>query len=82
MYSGGFRFNPLVLQHSLVDTGHKIISNAIFSLPLIQVRQLSVTGEKQVNHLGLSLPRKSVARFTDHLDMIIVVDWDVKQHSN
>ena len=34
-----------------------------------------------VNPLGLSLPRKSVDRLTDHLDMTIVVDWDVK-HSN
>ena len=31
-----------------------------------------------VNHSGLSLPRKSVVRLTDHLDMTIVVDWDVK----
>ena len=29
-----------------------------------------------VNCLG-SLPRNSVVKLTDHLDMIIVVDWDV-----
>ena len=29
-----------------------------------------------VNHLG-TLPRKSVVRLTDGLDMTIVVDWDV-----
>ena len=32
--------------------------------------------------LGLNLPRKGVDRLTDRLDMTIVVDWDVKQHSN
>ena len=32
--------------------------------------------------LSLRLPRKSVVRLTDCLDMTIVVDWDVKQHSN
>ena len=32
--------------------------------------------EVLVNRLGLSLPRKSVVRITDRLDMTIVVDWD------
>ena len=32
-----------------------------------------------VNHLG-SLPRNSVVRLTDRLDMIIVVDWDVNPY--
>ena len=55
------------------------------SLPLIQVGQLSVTDERMctikvlVNRIGLSLTRKSVVRLTDHLDMTIVVDRDVKQ---
>ena len=31
-----------------------------------------------VNCLGLSLPRKSVIRLTDHLNMTVIVDWDVK----
>ena len=35
-----------------------------------------------INRFVLSLPRNIVVRLTDHLDMIIVVDWDVKQHSN
>ena len=30
-----------------------------------------------VNHLE-SLPRNSVVRLTDHLDMTVVVDWDIK----
>ena len=36
-YSGGCRFDPAIRQHSFVEIGHKIFSNAIFSLPLIQV---------------------------------------------
>ena len=35
-----------------------------------------------VNRLCLRMPRKGVDSLTDHLDMIIVVDWDVKPHSN
>ena len=35
-----------VRQHSFVEMGHEIISTAILSLALIQVGQLSVTGER------------------------------------
>ena len=35
-----------VRQHSFVEIGDKIISTAILSLPLIQARRLSVTGER------------------------------------
>ena len=35
-----------------------------------------------VNCLGLSLPRKSVVRLTDGLDMTIAVEWDVKPQNN
>ena len=47
---------------------------------MIQVGQLSVYLRKDVhqvlvNCLGLSL-------LTDRLDLTIVVDWDVRQHSN
>ena len=31
-----------------------------------------------VNHSVLSLPRKSVARLTYHLDITLAIDWDVK----
>ena len=58
-----------------MEIGYEIISTAILSLPLIQVEQLSVTGER--NRLG-SLSRNSVVRLTDRLDMTIVVDLDVK----
>ena len=40
------RFDPHVRQHSFVEIGHEIISTAILSLPLIQERQLLVTGER------------------------------------
>ena len=33
-------------KHFFVETGHEIISTAILTLPLIQVGQLSVTGER------------------------------------
>ena len=55
-----------------------------FLLPLIQVGQLSVTGESMcklvlVNHLGgLSLPRKSVVRLTDSPNITV----DIKQQYN
>ena len=57
---------------------HEIISRAILLLPLIQVRYLSVTGERMctfvlVNRLGgLSLPRK-IVRLADRLDMTFIV---------
>ena len=34
-----------------------------------------------VNHLVKLVQEKSVARWTDHHDMIIAVDWDVKNHT-
>ena len=39
-------FDPPVRQHSFVEMGHEIISTAIISLPLIQIGQLSVIGER------------------------------------
>ena len=38
-------FDPWVWQHPFVEMGHEISSTAILSLPLIQVGQLSATGE-------------------------------------
>ena len=68
-YSGGHRFYPLVRQYSVLEIGYEIISMTILSLPLVQLGQLSVTGEKMyqvlVNRLGLRLPRKSEVRFID-----------------
>ena len=77
----GRRFDPRVRQHSFLETGHEIISTAILSLPLIQVAVSYWQKDVYlvvVNRLG-SLPRNSVVRLTDRLDMTIVVDCDVKQ---
>ena len=43
-YTDGRRFDPA--KHYFMEIGHEIISAAILSLPLIQVRQLSVTGKR------------------------------------
>ena len=42
----GRGFDPRVQHHSFVEIGHGIISTAILSLALIQVGQLSITGER------------------------------------
>ena len=44
---GDRRFNPRRgRQHSFVEIDHEIFSTVILSLPLIQERQLSVSGER------------------------------------
>ena len=44
---GGRWFNPSRgWQHSFVEIDHEIFSTVILSLPLIQERQLSVSGER------------------------------------
>ena len=45
-FSWGRRLDPPVRQYSYVEMGHENISTAILSLALIQVGQLSVTGER------------------------------------
>ena len=45
-YADGRGFNPRARQHSFVEIGYEIISTAILFLPLIQVGQSSVTGER------------------------------------
>ena len=45
-YVDGGRFDPSVRQHPCMEIGHEIISTAIHPLLLIQVGQLSVTGER------------------------------------
>ena len=62
-----------------MEIGHEIISTAILSLSPIQVTGSYQLLQKDV-HLVLvnRLPRNSVVRLTDCLDMTIVVDWDVK----
>ena len=48
------------------------LNTAMKNLPLIQVGQLSVTGENMVNHLG-SLHRNSMDWLTDWLNMTLIV---------
>ena len=64
-----------------MEIGHEIISTAILSIPLIQVGQLSVTGERMCTKYWLTLRSKPAQRLTDRLDMTIVVDWDVTQQN-
>ena len=45
-HADGRGFDPRDRQHFVVGTGHEIISTAILFLPLIQVGQLSVNGER------------------------------------
>ena len=53
---GGRGFNPcLDRQHSFVEIDHEIFSTVIFSLPLIQKGQLSVSGERMCTILVNSL---------------------------
>ena len=70
-----------------------ICDNSLFEMPNCHVSNVFITkpwlkyGSSDVlwvlvDHLGLSLPRKSVVRLTDRLDMTIDVDWDVKPQHN
>ena len=45
-HGDGRVFDRRVRRHSFVETGQEIISTAIFSLPLIQLGQLSVSDER------------------------------------
>ena len=45
-HADGRGFDPRLRQQSFMEAGHEIISTAILSLVLIQVGQLSVTGER------------------------------------
>ena len=57
------------------------INHSLPTLPLIQIRQLSVAGER-ICRFDISMPRKNVVRLTDRLDMTIVVDLDVNPQTN
>ena len=76
-HANGREFDPRVRRHSVAEFGHEIISTAIVSLPLIQVGWQKDVHLVLVNRLG-SMPRSSVVRLTDRLEMTIVVDADVK----
>ena len=70
-----------------MEIDHEIFYTVILSLPLIQEGQLSVSGERMCANTGewlrgLSLPKKSVVRKTDRLDMTLWIDWAVKPQLN
>ena len=68
--------------HTFMETDREIYSMVILPLPLIQEGLLSVTSESMCTKYWLtvyeSLPRKSLVRLTDHLNMTKAVDWEVK----
>ena len=49
------------------------------SFPFVDSRRVVVSYKR--NHFSLSLPRKSVVRLTDHLDMTIAVDCNGKRQT-
>ena len=57
-----FSLQSGVRQHYFVETDHEIFPTAIFSLPLIQEGQLSVSGERMRTHIGESLTGLSQSR--------------------
>ena len=76
----GRGFDPQVRQHSFVEIGHNFYGH---SLPTADSSNAVVSYWRKYVHLVLvnclgSLPRNSVVRLTDRLNMIIVVDRDVK----
>ena len=57
---GGRGFNPCQgRQHSFVEIDHEIFSTVIFSIPLIQEGQLSVSGERMCTILVNRLEDKA-----------------------
>ena len=69
-----------------VEIDHEILSMAVF-LPYTDTRRVVVCYKRKhvhqvlVNHLVKLVQEKSVVRRTDHPDMTIAVDWDVKHQT-
>ena len=53
-YADGREFDSPVSKYSFVEIGHEIISTTIPLLPLIQVGQLSATGERMCTKYWLT----------------------------
>ena len=69
--------------HTLMKIDCDIYSLVIFLLSLIQEGLLSVTSKSMCTEYWLTAySRKSVVRLTDHLDMTITVDRDIKPQTN
>ena len=68
---------PAIQQHSSVEINHEIFSVAILFLPLIQERQLSVTGLSMCTSTSLSLRGQILPKicleYFDCLDMTLTV---------
>ena len=70
---------------TLMEIYHGIFSTVILLLRLIQEGLLSVTSKSFCTEYWVTvkgLPRKSVVRLTDQLNMTIAVDWDIKPQTN
>ena len=66
---------------TFVEIDHKIFFYGYSPLLGWCQLQQKYVHEVQVYHLVMLAAWKSVVRLTDHLDMMIVVDWDVKQQN-
>ena len=72
--------------HTFVEIDQEIISTVIF-LPSTESRRVVVSLKRKyvhkvlVNCLVKLAQEESVARWTDHPDMTIAVDWDVKNQT-
>ena len=65
----------MVWPHSFVESDHEISPPSADSKRAV----VSICTKYWLSaYRSLSLPRKSVVRLTDHLNMTIVVDWDNK----
>ena len=76
----------LARSHTLGEIDHEIIFTAIL-LPSPDLRRIVVSYKWKyvhkvlVNHLVKLAQEKSVVRWTDHPNMTIAVDWDVKNRT-
>ena len=70
----------LARHHTCVEIDCEIFTKVILFLPLVQEGLLSVTS-RVYEHWLTPLPKlfqEKKCGFTDHLNMTIAVDWDVK----
>ena len=65
-----------------MEIDQEIFSMVVLLLPLIHERFVLVTSKERVHkvlvNLLVKLAQEKMFRVTDHLDMTIAVDWDVK----
>ena len=79
----GLEFLISAQPHTFVEIECVIFSMVILLLRLVQGGLLSVISAHSIRELlCLSLPKKSVVRLTNHLDMTTAVDWGVKPQTH